>query len=98
MKGADKRTALETVVPKRAASATEDNGSYQCSESPVITHVVEADCPQKPPPPDLLEEHLALCISRKPLKHFGPSGGTRTSNPSLNNRMFAILRMHFAPH
>ena len=82
-----KRNALETVVQKRAASTTEENGSQEHAESPVVTQVFEREYPQKSPQSGVFEGHRGVYRRRKSLKIIGSSGRTRTYNPSVNSRI-----------
>jgi hypothetical protein len=52
-----KRNALETVVQKRAVSATEENGSHEHAESPVIMQIFEGEYRQKSPQSGVFEGH-----------------------------------------
>ena len=82
-----KRNALETVVQKRAAPATEENTLQEYAEVPANAQGFEGQSLQKPLHSPVFEGHRGVYRRRKSLKRIGSSGRTRTYNPSVNSRM-----------
>ena len=82
-----KRNALETVVQKRATSATEENTLQDYPEVPANAQDFEGQSLQKSLHSANFEGHRGVYRRRKLLKIIGSSGRTRTYNPSVNSRM-----------
>jgi len=82
-----KRTALETIVQKRATPTTDGNGSQSYSESTTVALHFEGESLQKSLQSRDFEGHRSVYGKRKLLKGIGSSGRTRTYNPSVNSRM-----------
>lgn len=86
-----KRSALETVVQKRTASITEENGSQEHEETPVITQVFEGEYPLKSPQSSVFGGHRGIYRRRKSLKIIDSSGRTQPTTLRLTAFSFVPI-------